>query len=152
MEALAKFLNVQTIEVTILFSMLFSIPLVLGLHKLPLRKDTEHAKRDRMVRGIYTSFWGLFFLWLIYSVKEVLLIVFLGALFFYLSKFSTTLKRYFFINIVVFSILFFAHFYRFLFYWDNPNYYGMGFILMILIPRIMYYNQFVYQQLDIKSD
>ena len=144
MEKIAVILNIQPIEVTILFSMFFSIPLTLVFHKLPLRKDTEHFRKDRMIRGFYTSFWGLFFIWLIYSLLEVTAIVMIGAVFYYLSKFSTTMKRYFFINALIFSVLFFAHLHRFIYHSYNPDYYGLGFILMILIPRIMHFNQFRY--------
>ena len=120
--------------------MFISIPLVLIFHRLPLRKGTEHYRKDRSVRGFYTSLWGLFFLWLIYSITEVCAIILLGAFFYYLSKFSTTMKRYFIINGIIFSVLFLAHLHRYIFMWDNPDFYGLGFILMVLIPRIMYFN------------
>lgn len=50
----------------------------------------------------------------------------------------------------MFLVLFLAHLHRFIYYGDNPNYYGFGFILMILIPRVMYFNQFKYQQAHLK--
>lgn len=151
MEKLAATLNVQTIEIKVLFSMFSSIVLVLFFHKLPLRKDSPNFKKDKLVRGLYTGILGLFFIWFIYSTTEMLLIILFGFLFYYLSTFSKGLKSYFLINGMSFSVLFLCHLHRYIYYWDNPNYYGMGFIMMVLVPRIMYFNQFIYQRHLLKT-
>lgn len=152
MEKIAVILNVQRVEVTVLFSMFLTIPLIYFFQQLPLRKGTEHYQQDKVKKQVFSGLLGLFFIWLIYSYVEVIGVLVFGLLFFYISKYSTTLQRYFVTNCLIFLILFFAHLHRYIFHGENPNYYGFGFILMILVPRVMYFNLFTFQQIQLRNN
>lgn len=85
MEAIAHALNLQQAEFAILISMFISIPVTIYFHKLPLRKDTEFYHRDLLIRELYGAAIGLIYMWLIYSIKEVILLLIMGIIFYYMS-------------------------------------------------------------------
>lgn len=125
--------------------MITSIPITLIYHKLPVRKGTEYFQMDVLKRQIYGAIIGLCYMWLIYSINEVILLMVMGLFFYILSSQTYNLFRYFALNVFVMMTLLIAHLHRYIYHGDNPEYYGFGYIMMMLVPRVMYFNTFVYE-------
>lgn len=119
---------------------MFPVQLLMVILYKRLGKD-QKSKNIIIIRKLYGMILGLIFFFYFYEFKETVFCIIAYLISYFLSYQCTTEKKTFIVNCINFSFLTLSQIHRILvFEKDQLN---ISFALMVSIPRLVYFNQYV---------